>query len=326
MPLARREFIRLGSAAAMAAGFPSLARAQAYPTRPITLIVPFPAGAPMDVIGRLLGERMRATLGRPIIVENVSGADGSVGTGRAARATPDGYTLGLGSMTTHVLNGAYYSLQYDTLNDFIPVTSLVTFPYFLFSRQTMPARNFMELIAWMRANPNRASTAFTNVGIRLLSAFFQKETRTQFTLVPYRGLPAAAQDLLAAQVDLLFGTSDQLPLMRTGGIKAYAVTSDMRLTIAPDVPTFAEMGLPVLSFGDWMGLFAPKGTPRGIIGTLHAATTEALADTAIQSRLAELGFAVFPPEKRTPEALGAQMRADAEKWWPIIKAAGIKAE
>jgi tripartite-type tricarboxylate transporter receptor subunit TctC len=288
------------------------------------MIVPFPAGAAMDVIGRLVAERMRSTLGQPIIIENVSGADGSVGTGRAARARPDGYSINLGAKATHVMNAGFYSLQYDTLADFVPVAPLVMFGFLLFARQTMPAKDLTELVAWMRANPNRASTAFTNVGTRLLSAFFQKETRTQFTLVPYRGLPAAVQDLAAGQVDLLFGTPDQLPLTRAGSIKAYAVTSEIRLAIAPDVPTFLEMGLPTLSHTDWFGLFAPKGTPKDIVARLHATILEALADPTLRSRLLELGFEVFPRDKQNPEAFAAMMRADVDKWWPIIKESGIR--
>jgi tripartite-type tricarboxylate transporter receptor subunit TctC len=183
-----------------------------------------------------------------------------------------------------------------------------------------------ELIAWLMANPNRASAGITNVGIRALAGIFQKQTGTQFTLVPYRGLPAAAQDLAAGEVDLLFGTPDQLPLMRAGNIKAYAVTSSTRIAMASEIPTFAEMGLPALSYAEWIALFAPKGTPRDIIGKLHAAAVEALADPATKSRLVELGFGVFPRESQTPDALGAQMKADADKWWPVIKGLGIKAE
>jgi tripartite-type tricarboxylate transporter receptor subunit TctC len=324
--LARRRFLHLAVGSAALPATPRLAWAQAYPTHPITMIVPYPAGAPMDVIGRLIGERMRGTLGRPVIIENVSGADGSIGTGRAARSRPDGYTIDLGSLGTHVLNGAYYSLQYDPLSDFVPVTPLVTSAFVLFARQTMAAKDLHELIGWLMANPNRASAAITNVGIRALAGFFQKQTGTQFTLVPYRGLPAAAQDLAAGEVDLLFGTPDQLPLMRAGNIKAYAVTSSTRLAMAPEIPTFAEMRLPALSYYEWVALFAPKGTPRDIIGKLHAAAVEALADPATKSRLVELGFGVFPRENQTPEALGAQMKADAEKWWPVIKGLGIKAE
>ena len=196
-------------------------------------------------------------------------------------------------MGTHVLNGAFYSLPYDVLNDFAPISPLVTVPYVLFARKTMPAKDLNELIAWLKANPNKASAGITSVGYRLLAAFFQKETGTQFALVPYRGGAPAMQDLVAGQIDLLFGTPDQLPLMRAGSIKAYAVTSDTRLALAPDIPTFAEMGLPALSYSAWFGLFAPKGTPKDIIGKLNAAAVEALADPAVRSRLVDLGIRDF---------------------------------
>jgi tripartite-type tricarboxylate transporter receptor subunit TctC len=212
------------------------------------------------------------------------------------------------------------------MNDFVPIIPLVTFPYVLFARKSMPAQDLNELIAWLKANPNKASMAIVNVGLRLLAAFFQKETGTQFTFVPYRGLPPAVQDLAAGQVDLLFGISDQLPLVRAGSIKAYAVPSDARLAVAPEIPTFAEMGLPALSWSSWYGLFAPKGTPKDIVTKLNAAAVEAVADPAARSRFADLALEIFPREQQTPEALGALQKADAEKWWPIIKEAGIKVE
>jgi tripartite-type tricarboxylate transporter receptor subunit TctC len=324
--LGRRKFLRLAVGAAAVPGFSRAATAQTYPSRPITVIVSFPGGAPIDIIGRLLAERMRMSLGQPIIIENVPGADGSIGTGRAARARPDGYTVDLGFRGSHVLNSAFYSLQYDPMKDFVPITPLVTLPYLLFARKSVTARDLSELIAWLKANPNKASMAVVNVGLRLLAAFFQKETGTQFTLVPYRGLPPAVQDLAAGQVDLLLGTSDQLSLVRAGSIKAYAVTLDARLAVAPEIPTFAETGLPVLSYAEWVGLFVPKSTPEDVIGRLRAATVDALADPSVNSRLVDLGFEVFPPEQRTPEVLGARMKADAEKWWPIIKEFGIRAE
>jgi tripartite-type tricarboxylate transporter receptor subunit TctC len=315
--------------AAGAAAVPAALRiawAQSYPTRPITMIVPFAAGGPTDAFGRVLAERMRALLGRPVIIENVSGADGSIGTGRASRARPDGYTIDLGNKDTHVLNGAFYSLPYDVRNDFAPISPLVTLRGFLFARKAMPAKDVRELIAWLKANPNKASMAVPSASGRLLAAFFQKETGTQFALVPYRGNAPAMQDLLAGQIDLFYGTPDQLPLVRAGSIKAYAVSSDMRTVLAPDIPTFAEMGLPALSWPFWFGLFAPKSTPKEIIGKLNAVVAEALADPALPSRLADLGLEILPREQRTPEALGALVKADAEKWWPVIKELGIKAQ
>jgi len=300
--------------------------AQNYPSRAITMIVPFPAGGNVDLIGRVLAERMRALLGQPIIVENVSGANGSIGIGRVARAKPDGYTIDLGFLGGHVHNGALYSLPYDVLNDFQPIAPLVATPYVIFARKTMPANDLRELIAWLKANSDRASAAIVTVGVHLVTALFQKETGTHFALVPYRGTAPAMQDLVAGQIDLSFDLPVQLALMRAGSIKAYAVTSETRLAAAPDVPTVGEMGLPALSASTWFGLFAPRGTPADIIDKLNTTAVEALADPAVRSRFVGLGLEIFPRPRQTPEALGALVKADAEKWWPIIKESGIKAE
>jgi tripartite-type tricarboxylate transporter receptor subunit TctC len=326
MNLQRRQFLRLAASAAALLALSRDASAQTYPTRPITMIVPLAAGTAVDVIGRIVAERIRGSLGQPIIIENVTGADGSIGTGRAARARPDGYTIDLGFLGANVLNGAFYSLQYDVLNDFAPVSPLAGDPHVLFARKTMPAKDLNELIAWLKSNPNKASMAVAALGPHVEVALFQKETGTHLVLVPYRSGPAAMQDLVAGRIDLTIYTADQLPLMRTGGIKAYAVTGNRRFAQAPDIPTYSEMGLPALTFYAWTGLFVPKGTPRDIIGKLNAAAVEALADSAVRSRIADLGYEVFPREQQTPEVLGALVKADAEKWWPIIKELGIKAE
>jgi tripartite-type tricarboxylate transporter receptor subunit TctC len=277
MKLGRREFLQL---AAGAAALPAVsridgARAQSYPSRPITLIVPASAGGGADAIGRILAQQMRASLGQPIIIENVGGADGSVGAGRVARARPDGYTIALGYRGTHVLNAALYSLQYDVLNDFAPISPLVKASYVLFAMKTIPAKDVNELIAWLKANPGKASAGVPLGEIRLITTFFQKETGTQLTLVPYRGGAPIIQDLMAGQIDLFFGGRVPLAQARAGTIKAYAVTSDTRLAIAPDIPTFAEVGFPALSYSTWVGLFAPKGTPKEIVGKLNAAAVEA---------------------------------------------------
>jgi len=232
----------------------------------------------------------------------------------------------MGFVGTHVLNGAFYSLPYDLLNDFAPIVLLGTAPDVLFARKTLPAKDLNQLIAWLMTNRNKASAGNFAATSQLLTALFEKETGTQFTLVPYRGAAPAMQDLVAGQIDLVFGTPDQLPLVRAGSVKAYAVTSDARLGLAPEVPTFAEMGLPALSFSAWFGLFAPKGTPMEMISRLNAAAVEALADPAVKSRLADLGYGVFPRERQTAEALGALVKSDAEKWWPLIKEFGIRAQ
>jgi tripartite-type tricarboxylate transporter receptor subunit TctC len=298
--------------------------AQAYPARPITMIVPIAAGSSTDVLGRLLAERMGTALGQPIIIENVPGADGSIGVGRVARARPDGYTIEFGFQSANVLTGAYYSLSYDLLGDLAPISAVVAVPTVLYAKASLPAKDLKELIAWLRANPNKASAGVTTVGYRMVMTLFQKETGTRFTLVPYRGFPPEMQDLVADRIDFFFDVPVQLPLMRAGNIKAYAVTSDARLAQAPDIPTFSEMGLPSVSYTAWLALFAPKNVLRKIIDKLNAAAVEALADEALHSRLVDLGYEVYPRERQTPEALNALRKADADRWWPIIKALGIK--
>jgi tripartite-type tricarboxylate transporter receptor subunit TctC len=240
---------RVLSLAAGAAALPAVSRiswAQAYPTRPITMIVPLPAGGPTDVVGRVVAERMKGSLGQPIIIQNITGADGTIGTGRAARATPNGYTLVLGGQSTHVLNGAFYSLPYDVLNDFVPIAPLATFSFILFARKMMPAKDLNELIASLKANPNKIAFGSATGNTRLVTQLFQKQTGTQVTLVPYRGAAQAMQGLVAGQIDLLFYPPDALALAQAGSIKAYAVTSGNRLALAPDIPTFSEMGLPAV--------------------------------------------------------------------------------
>ena len=326
MRFSRRTFLRLTAMVTVAPAFSRVARAQIYPSRPITMIVPFPAGGPTDVVGRVLADRMGGSLGQPIIIENIAGAEGSIGLGRAARARADGYTIDLGSNSAHVLNGALLSLQYDVLNDFAPILPLVRSPYILFGRKTMPAANLTELIGWLKGNPDKASAGVGAGGPRVITALFQRETGTHFALVPYRGTAPRVQDLLAGQIDLSFGEADQLGLVQAGSIKGYAVTSDTRLARAPDIPTFAEAGLPTLSFFQWFGLFAPKSTPSAIIGKLSAAAIEALTDAAVRSRLVELGFEIFPNEQQTARALDALRNADVGRWYPVIRELGIKAE
>jgi tripartite-type tricarboxylate transporter receptor subunit TctC len=315
----RRQFLHLAVGAAALPAVSRIAWAQTYPSRPITMIVPAGAGTGSDTVARVVVERMRAALGQPIVIENVTGADGSIGVGRAARARPDGYTIDLGAVGPHVLNGAFYSLTYDLLNAFTPISPLATTSEILLARKTMPPKDLVELIAWLKANHNMASMGVYGPGPRLVAVLFQKETGTHFALVPYRGSASGIQDLLAGQIDLLVDTPVQLPLVRAEGIKAYAVSSDMRISVASDIPTFAEMGLPRVFYSAWAGLFAPRGTPRDIIGKLNGAAVAALADPLVRSRLADLGLEIFPREQQTPKALGALVKGDAEKWWPIIK-------
>jgi len=326
MKLLRRQFLKLAAGGAALPAVSRVATAQTYPTRPITMIVPVAAGGTVDALARILADRMRLSLRQPVIVENVSGADGSIGVGRAARASPDGYTIDLGQLPTHVLNGAFYSLPYDVLNDFAPIAPLTTMVPILLGGKSIPARDLHELITWLKANPDKASAGVVTLGNKLPFMLFQRETGTRLILVPYRGGAQAAQDLVAGQINLSTFLPDFLPSMQAAGMKAFAVASDTRLVAAaPDIPTFRELGLPTLSYAEWIGLFAPRGTPTNVIGRLNAAAVEALADPAVRSRFEVVGE-VFPRDRQTPEALGEMVKADAAKWWPIIKELGIKAE
>ena len=320
----RRPFLQLAAIVALTAAS-TIAKAETYPSRPITMIVSTAAGSNSDLVGRIMAQGMRAKLGQPIIIENIGGAEGSLGAGRTARAKPDGYTIECGFLGNHALNGAVYSLSYDLMNDFAPISPLSTAPNFLYAKKTAPANDLIELIAWLKSNP-RISVGSTAVSSRLVTAVFEKEIGTYFAVVPYRGTAAAYQDLAAGHIDLFFNGPDGLPLVQAGNIKAYAVTSKSRVALAPDLPTFAEVGLPAVFWSAWSGLFAPKGTPKDVIGRLNAAAVEALADPAVQSRLVEIGQEIFPRERQTPEALGAIVKADAQRWWPLIKEFEIKAQ
>jgi tripartite-type tricarboxylate transporter receptor subunit TctC len=304
------------------------AAAQLYPSHPITLAMPFAAGGPGDTLARILAERMRLSLGQPVIVENVTGASGSIGAGRVARAAPDGYSLILGNWTTHVVNAVTYPLPYDVMRDFEPVSLVASQPVIIISGKTLPAAGLTELIAWLKANP-KASAGNAGIGTasHLAAFFFRKETGTQFQLVPYRGGAPAMQDMLAGQIDLMFDlAANTLPQARAGNIRPYAVMARERIAAAPDIPTVDEAGLPGLYVSLWNGVWAPKGTPQPIIDRLDAAIMETLADPAIRTHLIDIGHEIPPAEQQTPNALRAYQQAEIEKWWPIIKAAGIRGE
>jgi tripartite-type tricarboxylate transporter receptor subunit TctC len=277
----------------------------------------------------MLAERMRATLGQTVVVENITGANGSIAVGRVARAAADGYMLSIGQTGTHVLNGATYTLQYHLLNDFEPIAPLTDSVLMVVAKKAMPADDLSGLIAWLKANPNKATAGTPGIGSlgHTSCILFQKITGTQFHFVPYRGSAPAVQDLVAGQIDLtITDLLTTLPQVRSGTIKAYAVAGKKRLAVAPDIPTAEEAGAPGLSVSFWHGLWAPKGTSQTIVRRLNAAVVEALADATMRARLAELGQEIFPREQQTPDALAAHHKAEIEKWWPIIKEAGIKAE
>jgi len=306
-----------------------VAAAETYPSRPITLIVPFAPGGLADVTGRIVAEGMRASLGQSIIIENVGGANGSIGTGRVARAAPDGYTLALGIWNTHVGNGATYALQYDVVKDFEPIALLADAPLLLVAKKAMPANDLKELIAWLKANPDKASMGTVGAGSpgHLLSLLLQQKTGTRFGLVAYRGAGPQTQDLVAGQIDMGFANpATGLPHVRAGTIKAFAVTAKNRLAVAPDIPSVDEAGLPGLYFSLWAALFAPRGTPNDIVAALNSAAVSTLGDPTLRQKLTGQGLEIPPREQQTPEALAAYQKAEIGKWWPIIKAAGIKAE
>jgi tripartite-type tricarboxylate transporter receptor subunit TctC len=305
------------------------AAAQTFPTRPITIVVPFAAGGPADAMARVMGDRMGRSLGQQIIVEDVAGAGGSVGVGRVVRAAPDGYTVGIGHWSTHVVNGAIYDLPYDLLKDLEPVARLPSNPQFIVSKKSVPARDLKELVAWIKANESRisAGTAGPGSASHVAGVYFQTITGTHFPFVPYRGTGPAMNDLIGGQIDLMVDqTSNSMAQVRAGSIKAYAVTAKERLASAPDIPTVDEAGVSGLYISVWYGLWVPKSTPKEIIAKLNAAAVEAMADPAVKSRMDALGLEIPPREQQSADALGALQKAEIEKWWPIIKAAHITGE
>jgi tripartite-type tricarboxylate transporter receptor subunit TctC len=329
MKLHRRQFLHLAAGAAALPAFSGIACAQAYPTRPITLVSPFPAGGPVDTIARLLGEHMRGSLGQPVIVENTGGAAGSLGVGRVAIAAPDGYTLSVGQWSTHVANKFIYKLPYDTLTDFAPIALLSSNPGLIVGRKNLPANDLKDLIAYLKANPQTATQGTQGIGGigHIAGVSFQNMTGTKYQFVPYRGGTPMMQDLLSGQVDMLIDTPTlSLPQIRAGAIKGFAVMSKTRLAALPDLPTVDEAGTPGLYLLQWNAVWAPKGTPADIILKLNKAIVGALADPAVRQRLADLGQEIYPPEMQTPEALGAFQKAEIEKWGPIITSANIRVD
>jgi len=304
------------------------AAAQTFPSRPITLIVPFPAGGITDIIARVLAEGMRASLGQPVVVENVAGAGGTIGATRLARATPDGYTIGIGQWTSHVGGPVMYNLPFDIHADLQPISVLTSGPLWIIGRKDLPASNVKELIAWLKGNPkSTAGTIGVGSGAHMCLIYFSNETGAPINAVPYRGAAPAMQDLLAGTIDLFCPEAGQtLSQYRAGSVKAYAVLTEKRWFAAPDVPTIDEAGVPGVHFPFWHGMWAPKGVPADALAKLSAAVVAALADPAARKRFTDLGHEVAPREQQTPEGLAAYHKAETDKWWPIIKAANIKAQ
>jgi tripartite-type tricarboxylate transporter receptor subunit TctC len=309
----------------MLAGIAAL-QAQTYPSRSITLIVPFPPGGSTDVVARIMAERMRPLLGQPIIIENVGGAGGSIAVGRLARAAPDGYTIDIGQWDTHV-GSIIYPLTYDLQKDFEPIGLVSVNPQLMIAKKALPADDLKGLVAWMQANPGKITFVNQNAAAQVSGVLFEQATGQKVQFIPYRGAGPAMTDLLSGQVDLLVvQAAVALPQVQAGTVKALANLSPRRSQAVPDIPTSDESGVPGLYMSGWFGLFAPKATPKDVIAKLNAAMVQALADPAVRTRFVELGLDVASREQQTPDGLAAFQKAEIEKWWPIIKAAGVKGE
>jgi tripartite-type tricarboxylate transporter receptor subunit TctC len=322
-----RKIILAALAALLVGGGPVLA--DNFPSHPITIVVPFSAGGPSDALARILAERMQRTLGQTILIENVTGAGGSLGVGRVVRAAPDGYTIGFGHLGTNVANGAIYKLGYDLVTDLEPVVMLPSNPMIIVSRNTIPAKTLPELLAWLKAKPTppTAGTAGAGSGSHIAGLYFENVSGIKLQYVPYRGTAPALTDLVAGQIDIIVDqTSNSIGQVRAGTIRAYAVTAEKRVESASDIPTTDEEGLKGFHMTLWSGLWMPKGTPKDIVTKLNAAAVEALTDPVVQKKFGELGLDTPPKDQLTPEALGAWQKAEIAKWWPMIKAANVKIE
>jgi tripartite-type tricarboxylate transporter receptor subunit TctC len=302
------------------------ALAQSYPVRPITVVVPFSAGGPSDAMMRILGERMKVSLGQSILIENITGAGGSIGVARVVHSPADGYTIGFGHLGTHVANGAIYKLNYDLVTDLEPIVLLPSNPMVIVSKNSVPAKSLKELIAWLKSRPQPATagTAGAGSGSHIAGVAFESAAGVKLQFVPYRGTAPALNDLVAGQIDIIVDqTSNSINQIRAGTIRGYAVTDSKRVEQAADIPTVDEAGLPKFHMTLWSGLWAPKGTPKEIIAKVNAAALDAMKDPQTRKNLENLGLQMPPADKLTPEALGEWQKAEIAKWWPIIKAAHV---
>jgi tripartite-type tricarboxylate transporter receptor subunit TctC len=316
-------------AAAAALAIVTSASAQDYPSRPITIIVPFAAGGPTDALARVVGDGMRQELGQPIVVEDVTGAGGTIGVARAVHAAPDGYTLSIGHLGTHVINGAIYPLTFDLVKDLEPVALIASNPMMIISKTDIPAKDLKELIAWIKANDGKATagTAGVGSGAHFSGVYFEQLIGAKLQFVPYRGTGPALLDLVSGHIDLIVDqASNSLQQVKAGKIRAYGITADRRLPAAPDIPTVDEAGLAGFHIELWSAIWVPKGTPKDVVAKLNAAVVKTLADPATAKRLADMGLQIPPRDKQTPEALATHQQAEVKKWWPMIKAANIKVE
>jgi tripartite-type tricarboxylate transporter receptor subunit TctC len=327
MTLSRRHLLHLAAGATAAGACPNSAFAAGYPTRPITIIVPFSAGGATDILARVMAGPMGQTLGQTVVVEDLTGAAGSIGVGRVVHSPPDGYTLCVGTLTTNVLIGGLYKLDFDLLTDLVPIAELAYEPLLICVKNSLPAKNLKELIAWLKANPGKASVGIPGVGStgNLAGIAFQKATGTSFQFVPYRGDNPAVQDMIAGHIDMMIEPSSNFTAqVKAGTIRAIAVPAKTRMASLPEVPTTDEAGLPGFYASIWFGMWAPKGTPDDVLAKLNAATVAALADANVKDRLNKLGQQVAARELQSPEAFRAFQKSEADKWWPVIKAAHIK--
>jgi tripartite-type tricarboxylate transporter receptor subunit TctC len=324
-----RKWFAITFAGWCALASPGMALAQDYPARPISMIVPFPAGGATDTLARYLAEQLRAILGQPVVIENAGGAAGSLGVARAVRAPADGYTLSIGTSTTHMLTGGLYALPFDLLKDLEPVIQIGSESLLIVGKKSFPADDLKGLIGWLKANPDKASVGIAGVGAtgHLTGISLQKETGTRFQFVPYRGNGPAMQDLLAEQIDFMIEPSSNFrSLLAAGSVKPFAITGRTRLRSSPDIPTADEAGLPGFFASLWYGLWVPKGTPKEIVAKLNAVMVQVLADPKVKARFEELGIEITELAQQSPEALRAFQKQEAQRWWPIMKASGIKAE